>query len=95
MEPGRIILLLLALLFSAHTLSAELLLNQQQARAIAERELNNRNITKYNFDDARFDAEENNWVLLYWQDMGAHQVKGIMVFVSNSPQPQVDVSFEE
>jgi|GEM_PF-4478698 len=51
--------------------------------------------SKLNFDDARFDAEDRQWIILFWEDKGGHEITGIMVKAGNSTKPELVIIREE
>ena len=51
--------------------------------------------SKLNVDDARFDAEDRQWIILFWEDEGGHEITGIMVRAGNSTKPEFVIIREE
>lgn len=90
----RIITFAILLLVSIGAIADYPIYSEEKVRSIAEQELKKQKVKNYNFDDLRFNEEQNRWVVLYWQDLGEHKIRGIMVFVSNNRKPDVKVLFE-
>ena len=52
-------------------------------------------LSKLKFDDANFNNKTNIWTFLYWIKGGPHEVKGLIVTVSNDAEPIIKILLED
>lgn len=84
-------------LFSAATDSEKTVLSREQAIQLATNHLVKIGIDRktINLDDARFDAEVNEWIVLFWESKGPHNIIGIMVKATDSINPTFEIVRED